>query len=197
MWFKDVVINSYFGLLRSDDNPSSANCVFFSTYFYPTFTVSGPLRAGQTHDPTFVTASAAKRYTLVQRWTRNVDTLGAEQIYVPVNLGNQHWILIVVEMERKRVLSLDSFNRQGNEARKQVLDWLEQEHGAKNVHFDRSEWRLLPKKAPAQSDGCSCGPFICLFAAFLSNNKPLSFKQSDVPAMRERIVWSVLNNRLV
>ncbi|CAM9562100.1 unnamed protein product [Ectocarpus sp. 8 AP-2014] len=192
VWFKDFVVNIYMGLLRGSSNPGSTTSLFFPTYLYTKF--AGPLPAGASHDPD---NEAAERYKLVKRWTRGVDTIGASKLFILVNLRNAHWILVMVDNSKKRVLSLDSFNRSRYEVRKNVLDFLEQEHKAKDKPFDRNEWRSLPKKVPAQSDGFSCGPFICLFAAFLSNNQPLSFKQSDVPAMRKRIVWSVLNLRLV
>ncbi|CAM9194800.1 unnamed protein product [Ectocarpus sp. 13 AM-2016] len=115
----------------------------------------------------------------------------------PSASATRNWILVYIDMRRKRVLSLDSFNAPRYVVRTNVLGWLEEEHRAKNVPFNRREWASLPKKAPTQSDGYSCGPFVCLFAAFLSNDQPLSFKQSDVPAMRERIVWSILNRSLV
>lgn len=196
-WFKDWVINTYMGLLRGNSNPSSASCIFMPTYFYPRFTLSGPLTLGQKHVSGYVNASAAERYELVMRWTQGIDTLGKEKIFIPVNINNMHWILVYIDMRRKRVLSLDSFHRPRHVVRTDVLDWLEQEHLAKGVLLNRRKWASLQKKAPTQSDGYSCSPFVCLFAAFLSNDQPLSFKQSDVPAMRERIVWSVLNGSLV
>lgn len=192
VWFNDTVVNAFFGMLRSDSNPSSASCVFMPTYFYTK--LSGPLPRNASRDPD---DEAKQRYKLVKRWTSGVDTLGKEKIFIPVNLGNTHWILVYVDVRRKRVLSLDSFNAPRYVVRRDVLNWIEQEHRAKRVPFDRREWASLPKKAPTQTDGHSCGPFVCLFAAFLSNNRPLSFKQARVPAMRERIVWSILNGRLV
>ncbi|CAM9934400.1 unnamed protein product [Ectocarpus sp. 13 AM-2016] len=173
-------------MLRSNENPSSASCIFMPTYLYTKF--AGPLPRNASRDPD---DEAKERYKLVRGWTRGVDTLGKEKIFIPVNLGNKHWILVYIDMRRKRVLSLDGFRRPRYVVRTNVLDWLGEEHRAKRVPFDRREWASMEKKAPTQTDGNSCGPFVCLFAAFLSNNRPLSFKQGHVPAMRERIVWSI------
>lgn len=38
--------------------------------------------------------------------------------------------------------------------------------------------------------------YVCVFAAFVSNNKRITFSQRDIPKMRAIIAWSILHKRL-
>ena len=193
-WFDDDVITAYMTLLQGKGNPSSSKGIFMSPLFYGKFTARGD-NSGAV-DPAYFGQSAAVRHPLVKRWTRNLNTTGPVKIFVPVNHGNTHWTLIVVDVKNKQVISVDSFNSDRLTARKEMLGWIEQEHIAKGKAFNRQQWKTLKKVAPRQTNGYDCGPFTCMFAAFINNDKPLAFKQKDMAKMRARLVWSILNLKL-
>lgn len=113
-----------------------------------------------------------------------------------MNFGENHWFMMMIDAENKRVLSMDSSNLRHANEKGELLGWLEAEYAAKGIHFDRSQWRSEAKKVPKQMNGYDCGPFSCMFAAFMSNEKRMSFLQGDLPKMRKRVAWSILNMEL-
>ena len=193
-WFDDDVITAYMTLLQGKGNPSSSEGIFLSPLFYAKFTARGD-NSGAV-DPAYFGKSAKVRHPLVKSWTRKLNTTGPVKIFVPVNHGNTHWTLIVIDVKNKQVISVDSFNSERLTARNEMLGWIEEEHAAKGKAFNREQWRTLKKVAPAQTNGYDCGPFTCMFAAFINNNKPLAFTQKDMAKMRARLVWSILNLKL-
>jgi len=48
-------------------------------------------------------------YHVVQRWTKNVDVLAMDTIFMPVNISTTHWSLVVVEKGPGTVRVYDSF----------------------------------------------------------------------------------------
>ena len=92
---------------------------------------------------------------------------------------------------------MDSLRIDREDAREEMLGWIEAEHKAKRKPFEISEWTHAMKKVPKQNNGYDCGPFACLYAAFMSNDKNLTFLQGDIPKMRRRIAWSILNTTLL
>ncbi|CAM9190036.1 unnamed protein product [Ectocarpus sp. 12 AP-2014] len=77
-----------------------------------------------------------------------------------------------------------------------MLDWIEQEHKSKRKKIVVREWTSSPKRVPRQLNGYDCGPFVCILAAFMSNDVKIDFTQEDLPKMRNRIAWSILNTKL-
>jgi sentrin-specific protease 1 len=50
---------------------------------------------------------------------------------------------------------------------------------------------------PQQQNSFDCGVFFCQVAETLSREKPLTFKQGDIPFLRQRMMWEVTNERLL
>lgn len=195
-WFDDDVIAAYMALLGGNGNPSSRTCLFMTSHFYSTYAVTGRTFGNMPPDPNYFGKSAKVRYPLVRGWTRDLNTTGPVKIFVPVNHDNTHWTMVVIDVKNKNVLSLDSFGTDHVDTRNEMLDWVEQEHIAKKARFDRREWASRRKKVPTQTNSYDCGPFICMFAAFVSNDKNMTFLQGDMSNLRNRLVWSILNSTL-
>lgn len=198
-WFTDDIVNTYMVLLGGDGNPGSTTSIFLSSLFFTNFTMTerGELGSGRP-DPRYYGQPARKRHELVQRWTRKLDTTGPVKIFVPVNAGNSHWFMIMIDVKNKKVVSMDSLGSSSGRAgaRKEMLGWIEAEHASKQKPFRLEEWSSVQKNVPQQKNGYDCGPFSCMFAAFMSNDKRMSFLQGDLPKMRKRIAWSILHAEL-
>ncbi|CAM9207656.1 unnamed protein product [Pylaiella littoralis] len=194
-WFKDTAINAYMALLSGTGNPGSTTSIFMTSFFYSRFTVTENTRIGPP-DPRFFNRAPGVRYQLVQRWTRSFDTTGPVKIFVPVNAGGCHWFMIMIDVKNKKIWSMDSMGVNHTNARKEMLAWIEAEHASKRKPFVRSQWTSAQKTVPRQLNNYDCGPFTCLFAAFLSNEKRMTFLQGDLPKMRNRIAWSILHGTL-
>ncbi|KAJ1398196.1 hypothetical protein B484DRAFT_339727 [Ochromonadaceae sp. CCMP2298] len=63
----------------------------------------------------------------VQRWTRRFDIFDLDRIYLPLNVGNQHWTMIVVHVQRRRIEYFNSLCARGRSYMKHVLHWLKDE----------------------------------------------------------------------
>ena len=59
---------------------------------------------------------------------------------------------------------------------------------------DADDWELITCKpeVPVQENGFDCGVFTCMFADFLSSNRPLTFNQQHITQCRERIALSIM-----
>ena len=195
-WFTDAVVNSYMALLSGPGNAGSTNSIFLTSLFFSKFTLTESTRMGPP-DPHYVGSPPSTRHRLVQRWTRNLNTTGKNvKIFVPVNFGQNHWMMMMIDSERKKVVSMDSLRIDHAIEREELLGWLEAEYASKNKPFQRSQWKSETKVVPRQRNGWDCGPFTCMFAAFMSNDKRMSFLQGDLPKMRRRIAWSILHMQL-
>lgn len=193
-WLKDEHVNAYMSLLNTDANPAAYKCLFMSSFFYDKFTLAqrGTLGAP---DPKYVNAAAEVRHKLVKKWTANVNTTSVN-IFIPINSGNNHWSLIVIDVENRKLFSVDSLGYSLKKERKEMLGWMEAEHRAKKKTFNAKKWTSKSKTVPLQENGYDCGVFMCMFAAFLSNDKSITFSQRDILKMRKRIAWSILHNKL-
>ncbi|CAN0559850.1 unnamed protein product, partial [Ectocarpus sp. 12 AP-2014] len=175
-WLNDDVINAYMVLLQR--NSSSQKNIFMNTFFYTQFTAPDV------------------RHALVREYTSNLNTTGAVKIFVPVNHDLNHWTLIVIDVEKKQVISMDSFNEEREYATDEMLEWIQQEHIQKKRSFDKQKWTMLHMNVPIQKNTVDCGVFVCMFAAYFANDRPFTFTHRDMTKMRARMAWSILNRRL-
>lgn len=129
-WLNDEIINAYVYLInarnkeifsKSDVSKGIPRTVVFNTFFYTRLTAT----------------SSGYDYAGVRRWTHRakVDVLNYDLILVPVNLGNHHWILGGIDMEREKFLFLDSMSGTDEVGvtdclRRWLFDELRDKHGA-------------------------------------------------------------------
>ncbi|ETL39177.1 hypothetical protein L916_09430 [Phytophthora nicotianae] len=181
-WLNDEVINFYFQMLSDRDEalvkagvlPKRSH--FFNSFFYTKVSENG------------------YNFINVRRWTRKIDLFAMDKIFMPVNVGNMHWCMAVIHMTEKRIQYYDSMHGSGAACLKVLLRYLhdESEH-KKKQKFNDEGWELMTTTpdTPQQNNGSDCGVFSCMFADYLSLNKPLSFVQKDIPFHRHRMVLHV------
>ncbi|XP_020490678.2 sentrin-specific protease 1 [Labrus bergylta] len=180
-WLNDEVINFYMNLLveRSKD-PGLPSVNTFNTFFYPKLRDSG--------------------YSAVRRWTKKTDIFSKDILLVPVHLG-VHWCLSVVDFRKEAILYFDSMGGNNDEACRILLDYLQQESkDKKGKEMDTSGWTLHSKKRheiPQQMNGSDCGMFTCKYADYITKDKPITFTQKHMPYFRRRIVWEIVNRKLL
>lgn len=180
-WLNDEVINFYMNLLveRSKD-PNMPSVNTFNTFFYPKLRSSG--------------------YSTVRRWTKKMDIFSKDILLVPVHLG-VHWCLSVVDFRKKAILYFDSMGGNNDEACRILFDYLQQEsRDKKGKEMDTSGWNLHSKKRneiPQQMNGSDCGMFTCKYADYITKDKPITFTQKHMPYFRRRMVWEIVNHKLL
>ncbi|NXF35907.1 SENP2 protease, partial [Nyctibius bracteatus] len=180
-WLDDEVINFYMKLLMERSNKEGYPKVHvFSTFFYPKLISAG--------------------YDAVRRWTRGVDLFSCDVILVPVHM-REHWTLVVIDTREKTVKSFDSLGISGDWSCEVLFLYLQEESRKKrNVELTVSEWTLHsmePDEIPQQYNTSDCGVFVCKYADYLSQDKPLTFSQIHMPYFRRRMVWEIIHQQLL
>lgn len=180
-WLNDEVINFYMNMLvERSQRPGLPSVYTFNTFFYPKLRGAG--------------------FPAVRRWTKKVDVFASDILLVPVHLG-VHWCLSVVDFRKKRVTYFDSMGGSNDEACRVLLKYLEQEsQDKKGKQLDTSDWVLQSMKRseiPQQMNGSDCGMFTCKYAEYITKDRPITFTQKHMPYFRRRMVWEILNRKLL
>lgn len=67
-----------------------------------------------------------------------------------------------------------------------------------NVPLDMTGWTLENvQKIPQQANGSDCGVFSCMYAEFITRNRPLIFKQRDMEYFRRRMIYEICTGKLL
>ncbi|NXC20931.1 SENP2 protease, partial [Corythaeola cristata] len=180
-WLNDVVINFYMSLLMERSKKEGYPAVHaFSTFFYPKLISGG--------------------YKAVKRWTRNVDLFKQDLILVPVHL-RVHWVLVAIDIRKKIIKYLDSMAGNGDEICETLLQYLQEEsRERRNLQLPFSEWTMYSMKSheiPRQFNESDCGVFMCKYADYISQDKPMTFTQDDMPYFRKKMVWEIIHQQLL
>ncbi|EER35998.1 conserved hypothetical protein [Candida tropicalis MYA-3404] len=174
-WLNDNVIDYYFNLIMN----AHPDIFGWTTHFY--------------------TALESKGYTGVQRWARRkkVNLFEKSKVLVPVNISNTHWALAVIDNLEKTISYYDSLNTVGNPRAVQNLA-IYMDGEANRLNRDKITYELIPHvKSPQQKNGSDCGVFTCTAARYIAENKPLGYSQNDMKVIRRRMVYEILENKLL
>ena len=110
-----------------------------------------------------------------------------------------HWCLAVINLKKKGVYFYDSMGSDKTEILKVLLNYLESEHmDKKKTPFDTSSFEMKNvKDIPTQKNGFDCGMFTLKYSEYLSRNASITFTQEDMPYFRRRLVYEIVNNRVI
>jgi sentrin-specific protease 1 len=171
------------------------DCYFFNSFFYKKLTEYGG-------------------YSNVQRWTNKRQQsdkavllrqplFDYQYCFLPVHVSNNHWCLVRIDFPGKKLSYFDSFIPQdysyavGRLCLDNLLRYLEAEFADKEgPTFVLAEWttELVSRSdVPQQGNGFDCGMFALKIAEYLSEGLPLTFKQSNMPYFRNRMLVQILN----
>lgn len=147
----------------------------------------------------FYSALSNKGYEHVCRWTKKVDIFSKEKIFIPVHLEEEnHWCLVYIDFLKKTIKYYDSLGGRNFSCLKQILRYLMLEHvNKKHVDFRPGGWCLVnDRDCPKQLNIWDCGVFVCMYAEYLSRNKPLNFSQKDMGRFRKQIYREIKQKKL-
>jgi len=188
-WLNDEVINCYFKLLqdRCDKTKHLPRCWFANSFFWE------KLSGGE--------ANANDKYTYaeVRRWTTRagVDIFLLDYVIIPMNVGGMHWAVGIIDFRARRFRYLDSMLSQphanlGSFLRRYLAD----EHASKKQSpLEGVEaWTMpLSDQVPEQQNGYDCGVFACLFADYVSADKPIDFDQEHMQDFRALLAGRIVD----
>jgi Ulp1 family protease len=104
-------------------------------------------------------------YDGVLRWTRKKSSIfDGRAVFVPINVGNTHWILIVIDFAKKCVRCYDSGVKNAELSATYIafiMRWLKDEHSARyKTQLDTASWSSVkstentPREAVPQKGDC-------------------------------------------
>ncbi|GBB89864.1 hypothetical protein RclHR1_01670015 [Rhizophagus clarus] len=157
-WLSSDQINMYLTHL----NTKFEHIHSFTSYFYMRLAMGG--------------------YSSVANWTKKTEIYKKETIFVPINITDDHWILVAIFIEEpRRIVIIDSFGSVTDECATEIeenlITWLNKEyHKVSNENnevgnpINATLDLMFDKEEAPQVDGYSCGVFICMFARLIAEN---------------------------
>ena len=102
-WLNDEVINFYMNMLMERDQRRSDQSAgkVRSSHFFSSFFMVKLLQNGK------------YTYANVKRWSKKFDVFSKDKIFIPININNSHWTLLVVYIQKKEIHYYDSFSGSG------------------------------------------------------------------------------------
>jgi len=174
VYINDNLLDFYLSYLYWEkwDEPLRKRVHVFNTFFFKKWIGCKQREGDGTSD------FKLSRYTVVRKWTKNVDIFTKDFLVIPVNY-HLHWSLAIVcnpqgileksmnSNSRCCILGFDSLTKFRNlhfAEIKRFLDMVRNDRGKKSVRIlpfvnDR-RCSFIPTDAPSQSNGADCGLFV-------------------------------------
>ncbi|KAK9378986.1 uncharacterized protein V2V93DRAFT_392515 [Kockiozyma suomiensis] len=186
-WLNDNVIDFYLEMVTQRSREHAAKHDNFPRSFVYT-----------TH---FYSALSTKGYQAVARWGRRkqLNLANLDYIFVPINVHNTHWCVSVINIKEKRFEYYDSMAGGPGSAFSHLREYIHNESRTQNVPMDDiHEWEdYVPNDSPLQRNGYDCGVFTCKTVEVLSRDGPLTFSQKDMKILRQRMLFEILQGKLL
>lgn len=180
-WLNDEVVNGYVQLLRERSGcrvaPAAGPMLFLSSFFYA--------RMFERNEYS---------YQAVHRWTRRVDVLRKEKIFIPVNIHQAHWMLAVIEPTQALVSLYDSMGSTLAEVKQVLLSWARDETASRGQ--PARAWRAVQQPCRQQDNSNDCGVYMLKTMDFISKERPLCELRSSTAYYRRRIAAELLDGTL-
>lgn len=179
-WLNDEVINFYMELLgeRSRQNENLPKVHAMNTFFLPRLLEIG--------------------YSGVRRWTRKVDIFSFDIIPIPVHKGI-HWCMAIVHLKNKTIKYYDSMGAPNNQALTALTEYLKSEClDKKKTELDLNGWTTENvRNIPQQENGSDCGVFSCMYAEFITRNRPIVFTQQHMQYFRMKMIFEICTGQML
>ncbi|KAJ8028393.1 Ubiquitin-like-specific protease 1 [Holothuria leucospilota] len=112
-------------------------------------------------------------------------------LFMPINVNNNHWVLLAVDVRRRTISVLDSLHRDNN-------IWIERWMAymllrAETTNELAGPWETREWLSARQEDGSSCGPFVLLNALAITRRiDPAKLTHQHALAMRSYVLSILL-----
>ncbi|CCE62705.1 hypothetical protein TPHA_0D00610 [Tetrapisispora phaffii CBS 4417] len=170
-WINDTIIEFYMMKIES----TIPNVVAFNSFFYENL--------------------FSKGYNGVRRWMKRkkVSISQLDKIIVPVNLHQTHWVLAVIDMQKKNISYVDSLSNGPTTNSYNILQSLQQYVIEESNQQLGKDFKLVFEKSPQQINSYDCGIYLCLNSIYMVNDLPLTFSHTDAVNMRLHLGTMILN----
>jgi Ulp1 family protease len=183
VWLNDNVINFYINMLDSYMKRKGENNLYLQTQFIQ--------KLYENNEYSFD--------RLKITWGRktqkeNIGDYG--KIFVPIHAGENHWVLILINVTGKEMTFYDSIKMSEDRYSKIYFPVVQQWMRDKGYKYD-SNWKQTIIDCPRQVGFNDCGIFMLACMDCLSNETNLLYSQNDVDVLRLKIASSIKNGRLL
>ena len=190
-WLNDEVINfmMYFfqqrDLQRKTIMDDGSSLLFFRTQFYSAMV--------ERHGYDYGAVKNWRKF-----WGETVDIFSFNTWFIPVNLGNSHWTLVVVFMDRKRIHYLDSLMKEGHGVMMDIFQYLCDEYRTRHGKElpNKEAWKFISvSRIPQQGNTYDCGMYTLMFTNTISVGLHPTFTPKDIIIARKRIGLRILQQK--
>lgn len=200
-WLRDATINFFFLLLRLHGVEALARGGARETHVWAHNSFFFAKLVGQS-GPQVYKYEGVKSWTAGRKSKPGVDIFAYKRVIMPINRGNSHWAMAMIDMEERRVYFLDSLRGDGRDVIKHLIqylkdEWRDKKGGEMPWVFEAG---VSPTDLPRQQNGVDCGAFVCAFGeCFTRGLFPSStiFDQSHLGYWRMRIGVTNLLGKLM
>ena len=124
-------------------------------------------------------------------------------IFIPVHVTENHWVLVVVNVKDRLITYLDSLTstpKVKSDIIEEIWSFFAQcaedrDLNEKSINYHVGEWRVDENtESPQQRNTIDCGVFLCANMFYLSYDFSPNFTQENIPEIRYRIALTLLDN---
>lgn len=187
-WLNDDVIDFVGELLNERERAKRAHVVNYPSKVFVTSQLAKSLYVSFYEDN--IEFSAIHKY--VRDWPL-LDVSEQALILCPVNISNNHWILMCIAPQTKVLMTVDSFGQNYAIFKDPFLKWIELNYLTFGKTFNYDDWQYLAESSPRQTNGYDCGVFVITSSLFILDDIPLSFSQEKMNSWREKWIYNILH----
>ncbi|XP_027854386.1 sentrin-specific protease-like [Aphis gossypii] len=139
----------------------------------------------------------------VQLLLKKKSILDYDIVVVPAHLDDTHWALIVANLNERKIFVYDSFTipyESLHEKMKIFNSFLNEVYLKKKLGVNDLKdfaWTIKMGISPLQENLSDCGVFVCTNARYHLFEVPINFNQGDIPLIRQRMSYELIQNTLL
>jgi len=186
-WFNDNLIDAYFYLI-------AARAERESRILKPGCEAEDFLKVEGVSCFFFQARDNAKRKFITSLLSKNIFKL--HMLMFPIHVNQNHFILAVVNFQKKRIALYDSYRKSHQKILEDLLAFLRLEAHELGEKVDFSNWTLEHLTSPLQNNEVDCGVFVCTTANYLAQGLDLDYTEGDIPLFRLKMVRDFSRGKL-
>lgn len=102
-------------------------------------------------------------------------------------------------MKNKTIKYYDSMGAPNEQVIKALVNYLKEESfDKKKIKIDMNGWTSENvQNIPQQENGSDCGVFSCMYAEFITRNRPIVFTQQNMTYFRMKMVYEICTGQML
>ena len=172
-WLNNEIIDSWMELLNQKYNNNNDNyfvrCNFFQ-YF-------------NNND-----------HKMLAKMLPSFSLIKAERIFIPINVNDSHWCLIIIYNKFNTIKFYDSLH---NNIKDYGINMNLLKTFLNKDNIKKKEWKIIEDIAiPKQNNNYDCGIFVCILAYYKIHNLELNYTTEDMKFFRKIILLSIYDKEI-